>query len=279
MKAIAKVTQHLRQVLNVGRLHRQDGLINTTDLLVATAATVVLAAGVGGAVLSTLDEASYGKAQPDAQAFAQAIMTFYKDTGKWPGQAEHAGLATGTTAKPGVLLATGTYDAGEGTSTYNLPDVANSGLKWEALSGATTCAPNSGQGFVNAAVTGFASSSSTTAIPTSGAGGITVYNINNYLVRQPSTSSYPNWQGPYIQDISDDPWGRSWVAYLAPLYCSETVTGTDAAGKLGYAWLLTGGANGTVTTNAQRSVLDADGDDAGVNLGKLSTQNSGAVVQ
>lgn len=37
-------------------------------LLVATGATVVLAAGVGSAVIGTQDGAKYGKAQPDAQA-------------------------------------------------------------------------------------------------------------------------------------------------------------------------------------------------------------------
>jgi hypothetical protein len=259
------------------RLRGEKGLINTTDLLVATAATVVLAAGVGGAVLSTLDEASYGKAQPDAQAFAQAIMTFYKDTGKWPGQAEHAGLASGSSAKPAVLLATGSWVSAS-SSTYNLPDVANDGLKWDALTG-STCAANSGQGFVNATVSGFASSTSSAPIPTSGASSVTVYNINSFLVRQPSTASYPNWQGPYIQEISEDPWDRAWVAYLLPLYCSETVTSTDASGSLGFAWLLTGGANGTITTMAQASGLDPNGDDAGVNLGKLSTQNSGSVAQ
>jgi hypothetical protein len=270
------MTRFLKAIFK--RVRPEDGLINTTDLLVATAATVVLAAGVGGAVLSTLDEASYGKAQPDAQAFAQAIMTFYKDTGKWPGQAEHAALASGSTAKPAVLLATGTWVSAS-SSTYKLPDVANDGLKWDSLAGSTACAANSGQGFVNATVAGFASSTTAAPIPTSGGSSVTVYNINNFLVRQPSSTSYPNWQGPYIQEISEDPWERAWVAYLLPLYCSEAITSTDGSGSLGYAWLLTGGTNGTITTMALASGLDANGDDAGVNLGKLSTQNSGTVAQ
>jgi len=53
MAAIRKVTQRLRQVPMFRRLlRREDGLINTTDLLVATGATVILAAGITGATLS-----------------------------------------------------------------------------------------------------------------------------------------------------------------------------------------------------------------------------------
>jgi hypothetical protein len=61
---------------------REDGLINTTDVLVATVATITLAAGVSSAMLGSMDEARYGKAQPDAQALAMAVVNFYTDTGK-----------------------------------------------------------------------------------------------------------------------------------------------------------------------------------------------------
>src|SRR5688572_4137635 len=152
MRFIKKVTQRLLDMGTRARLAKEDGLINTTDLLVATAATVVLAAGVGGTVLSTLDESKYGKAQPDAQAIGQAIMTFYKDTGKWPGQAEHAGA--GFTTASNVLLATGPVGAqGPSATGFDLPGVANNGLDHEALNGGSLkCGNNSGQGFVNGTV-------------------------------------------------------------------------------------------------------------------------------
>jgi hypothetical protein len=270
MEFISKVTQRLRQVRILSRFRKEDGLINTTDLLVATAATVVLAAGVGGAVLSTLDEANYGKAQPDAQAVAQAVMSFYKDTGKWPGQAEHA-LAQNTPH----LVATGSFGfvddpetltVDESLEAFDLPSVANDGLEWAAQA---DCAANSGQGFVNGEIAAYASSEETAAIT-----GVTVLNINNYLVRQPAASDYPNWKGPYVQEITTDPWERSWIAYLAPLYCSEVVSEASGAGNLGYAWLITGGTNRTITTPATSSNLDPEGDDAGVNLGKLAIRSS-----
>lgn len=235
-----------------------QGLINTTDLLVATAATVVLSAGIGGAAVSTLNEAKYGKAQPDATIMANAITDFYKDTGKWPGQAYHALNQTQT-----VLLATGTYVSST-SSTFTLPQVSNNGLKWGTT---TTCAANSSEGFVNGTVKAFASSSTSTALTVD-----KVLNINDYLVRQPDSVAYPGWKGPYVQEISNDPWDRAWVAYLAPLYCSEdlTVAGVPAAtGNIGYAWLVSGGSNRTVTTPATLPNLDPAGDDTGVIMGKL----------
>jgi len=267
MEFMKKVTQRLLDMGTRARIAREDGLINTTDLLVATAATVVLAAGVGGTVLSTLDESKYGKAQPDAQAIGQAIMTFYKDTGRWPGQYEDA-------ASPGspTLLVTASP-----TGVINYPAVANDGLEWPAFTGSTVCGANSGQGWVNIApVAGsFGSTSGAATDLTSSAGEF--LNLNDYLVRRPSTTNYPNWDGPYVQEITSDPWDRAWVAYLLPLYCAEAVAnnGTainNGAGYLGYAWLLSGGTNRTITTKATASNLDPLGDDTGVQMGKLTVQ-------
>ena len=263
MEILKKVTQRLRQVRSVGRFIKEDGLINTTDLLVATAATVVLAAGVGGTVLSTLDESKYGKAQPDAQSMGQAIMSFYKDTGKWPGQHEHAALED-----TNVLLATGSTVAATEATAFDLPSVANNGLDHGAQ---TACGANSGQGFVNYGVGAgeYSGDTDTAEIPDD----TVVYNINDYLVRAPVPANYPNWKGPYVQEITNDPWDRSWVAYLAPLYCSEAVSTSSGAGQLGYAWLLSGGTNRTITTSAKSSNLDPQGDDTGVQLGKLTVRD------
>ena len=256
MRTIAKAVARLRQMPRLTKvLTESRGLINTTDLLVATAATVVLSASIGGAAISTLNEAKYGKAQPDATTIAQAITNFYKDTGKWPGQVEQA-------ADPDhvVLLATGLYNA---TFAPALPHVALEGLKSDDI----TCAANSLEGFVKKDVKGYASDAEDVAIDT----GAPPLNLNDYLVRTPDKTKYPNWKGPYVQDISNDPWQRAWVAYLEPLYCSETLDhpDTDASGKLGYAWLLSGGSNRTITTKATMTNLHDVGDDTGVILGKL----------
>ncbi len=256
MALMKKVSQHLR---GLARIVKEDGLINTTDLLVATAATVVLAAGVGGAALSTLNDAKYGKAQPDAQAITGAISAFYKDTGKWPGQAEQA--AESADAAPTYFLVT--------TTTGTLPT---------ALSGtvsvtAATCENNSLEGFVGRTIVAGTLASATKL------------DINDFLVRKPDPAKYQNWKGPYLQaDIRTDPWDRAWVLNLQPLYCSEKITGGTGAnattgGKLGYAWLLSGGTNRTVSTTSVSANLDSTGDDAGVNMGKLLTRGTGGADQ
>lgn len=256
MEFLEKVTQRLLQVRTAARLMAEDGLINTTDLLVATGATVVLAAGVGSAVIGTLDDAKYGKAQPDAQAIGTAMTQFYKDTGKWPGQAEQA--AVSGTAKTATLL----------VSTTDADFLPGEYLNAFVIT-AATCQNNSLQGFVGATVAAGTALSSTSVLK---------LNMNDYLVRKPAETLYPNWQGPYLQaDIKTDPWDRAWVANLQPLYCAEVVASnsTDTAVNLGYAWLLSGGANRTVSTDLQSANLDKTGDDAGVNLGKLTTRSEG----
>ena len=258
MEFMKKVTQRLLQVRAAARLMAEDGLINTTDLLVATGATVVLAAGVGSAVIGTLDDAKYGKAQPDGQAIANAMSQFYRDTGKWPGQAEQA--AEEDTAKTATLLVSTTD-----------PDFLPGEYSNAFATAAATCKNNSLQGFVGATI-----AAGTTLADA------TLLNVNDYLVRKPDESRYPNWQGPYLQaDIKTDPWDKAWVANLQPLYCSELITdasGTGSAttgGALGYAWLISGGANRTVSTDLQAANLDQTGDDAGVNMGKVTTRSEG----
>jgi len=239
------------------RFTATDGLINTTDLLVATAATVILAAGVSGAVIGTMNDAKYGKAQPDAQALAGALSKFYKDTGKWPGQAEHAAL-TGTSKPAAFVVTAGTGATGDPTSL--LPTASDTELSVAA----TTCGGASLEGF------------SGVSIDAGDLATATKFNLNDYLVRKPDETSYPSWQGPYLQqELKTDPWDRGWVLNLMPLYCSETIadaTGAasaSTAGTLGYAWIISGGANRTVTTPLTSATLDTASDDAGVNLGKL----------
>jgi hypothetical protein len=259
MEFMKKVTQRLRQVRTFGRLLKEDGLINTTDLLVATGATVILAAGVGSAAIGTLDDAKYGKAQPDAQAMAQAISDFYADTGKWPGQAE-AEADDGTFVLLVTELTTATVPYPD---TFDGTDTTLNGLAIGSGNEAT-CENNSLQGLLGHKITAEAFGSDATK-----------YNINDYLVRKPSATNYPNWDGPYLQaDIPSDPWSRNWVIHLAPLYCAETVTSSDTAGKLGYAWILSGGSNRTVSTAFSVAKLDSTGDDTGVNMGKLVAEGT-----
>ncbi|MDO8794727.1 MAG: type II secretion system protein GspG [Vicinamibacterales bacterium] len=285
MRTIEKVVERLRQMPRLAKVLRESrGLINTTDLLVATAATVILSSAVGGAAIATMNESKYGKAQPDGQTIATAIAAFYKDTGKWPGQAEQVPVSGSSSAKALYLVTTLGISAIPpvppaviGVDAVPAPLPIDYGGTTEGLLGSTalststaTCSNNSSEGFVGVTID---------AGTVSGAGGATLKNINDYLVRKPSPTAYQNWKGPYLQaDIKTDPWDRDWVLNLQPLYCSETITGgtgVSSKGNLGYAWLLSGGSNRTVSTALGATNLDPTGDDAGMNMGKLVQRGTG----
>jgi hypothetical protein len=261
MRAIANVVERLQQMPRLTKvLSESRGLINTTDLLVATAATVILAAGVGSAAIGTISEAKYGKAQPDAQALSSAITQFYKDTGKWPGQFEHAGVALVATKIPARFLASS-------NASVFLPTLVVGSVNATSVT-ETTCGNSSLEGFPG----------KTIAAGTLTTDSLLPKTINDYLVTNPGTD-YPNWKGPYLTGgaIEADPWNRAWVFNLQALYCAEDVASTASVAAstgttLGNAWVLTAGNNRTLTTLFVKGGLDNSGDDAGTNMGKLVTQ-------
>jgi type II secretory pathway pseudopilin PulG len=252
-------------------LQDRRGLINTTDLLVASGATIILAAGIAAASLQGLDQAKLGKAQPDAQAIAAAMQTFFKDTGKWPGQAEVAGSnapATPTIKSPIFL----TTDLTQATATSAGAVLPSFGSSTTFATGQAICQANSGEGIVNATI-------SAAAQPADSSNpGSLFRNINDYLVRKPDATKYPNWRGPYLQaEITSDPFGRVWMINAMPLFCAEDVgTGEATAGALGFAWILSAGSNRTLTTLLKTARLDDTGDDAGTILGKLVKKSTSA---
>ncbi len=269
--AINTFTKLYHKYATAKLFNNECGLINTTDLLVATATTVILSAAVGGMLIGTLTDAKYGKAQPDAQTFAVAIAQFYKDTGKWPGQAEQAATVSHGIV-PAQFLATSTS-----VSVFPIDlTTASGGESGSAISvNVAVCARNSSEGFMGVSISAGSLRS-----------GATILNINDYLVHKPNDALYPNWKGPYIQeDIRTDPWDRTWVINTQPLYCSENFNpgsgivsptgGSSTAGALGYAWVLSGGADRTISTALSQTHLDPTGDDAGTSLGKLIMRGTG----
>jgi len=261
MRSIAKAVERLRQMPRLRKvLTESRGLINTTDLLVATAATVILAAGVGSAAIGTISEAKYGKAQPDAQALSSAITQFYKDTGKWPGQVEHAAVTAVAAKIPARFLASS-------NASVFMPTLSVGSVDATSVAD-TKCGNSSLEGFPGVTIAGGTLTTSSLLSKT----------INDYLVTNPGTG-YPNWKGPYLTGgaIESDPWKRAWVFNLQALYCAEDVTSTVSVAAstgttLGNAWVLTAGNNRTLTTLFVKGGLDNTGDDAGTNMGKLVTQ-------
>ncbi len=229
-----------------GPSDRQRGF-SLIEVLIAAVVMILLSAIVIPTVFSWIEDGKTVRAQKDAGALAAAMNRFFQDTTRWPGQAE-------------ILLANSSSRfliVGD-PSTAIFPNMTG----FTSL-GAVTC--TSGLAGVTPNVTAF-----TAATP--GAGN--TLNINDFLVRKPSATDYPNWRGPYINsDIGSDPWGRAWVINVIPLFCGETVTTSNSGGAAGYAWILGGGANGLIQTNFTDAKLNQNSDDVGVNLTKLITRS------
>ena len=76
-----------------------------------------------------------------------------------------------------------------------------------------------------------------------------------------------NWNGPYMPQIFNDPWGRNYLIFARAFYDGETSGGSDM-----YVWIISGGPNETIETdvtspilnNAAVTGLSTDTDDIGL---------------
>lgn len=212
------------------------------EVLVVAVTMILLGLIVAPRIFGWIDEGRSVKAQGDAAALAVAMNRFFQHTSRWPGQVE---ILRSNSSKRFLIVgdpAKATFPTMDGSS----------GI------GAVTC--TRGLQGVTSNVTAFAA-----AVPSS----TNTVDIMDFILRKPSASDYPNWQGPYLSvEVRSDPWNRAWVINVIPLFCEETVTASDAAGKAGYAWILSAGPNGTLQTKFTATKLSPDADDAGFNVGK-----------
>ncbi len=73
-----------------------------------------------------------------------------------------------------------------------------------------------------------------------------------------------NWNGPYMPQIYNDPWGRNYLVYAKAFTSPKTggTTGTDI-----YVWVISGGSNETLETSVTSPILN----DEPVTDGSVST--------
>lgn len=97
--------------------------------------------------------------------------------------------------------------------------------------------------------------------------------LNNHLLKDNpggTANGYKDnngkWNGPYISDVGQDPWGRNYLVIAKGLYDK----GTDEAPI--FAWILSAGPNETIETDIDSNKLNSDpaiglssaGDDIGI---------------
>jgi general secretion pathway protein G len=218
------------------------------EVLVAVAAAVVLAAILTPMAFTYIDDSRMARAQVDAAMVGGAMTRFFNDTKKWPGQVE---ILAGPSIR---FLAVGPVTAA------SLPTLAPPSIGI----GAGTCAD--GLVGVQPGETEFA-----TASPNS----VNTINITPLLRIPPPAADYPNWKGPYLSaDIETDPWEHVYLINVIPLFCGEVVTQATPGGVLGFAWIISGGPNGTVQTPFTATRVSEGSDDAGLPVGKRVVQGS-----
>jgi type II secretory pathway pseudopilin PulG len=224
--------------------HRGVSLYETTAVVAMTAIVAAVALPVA---MDRVENAKEARIAAETVSITNAMMKFFEDTGRWPGEAE---IRTPGTAVCFLQTGVPATDPAKGTL---VPETRTVGIDARDLLG-RTC-------------------DTITAANT--------LNINDYLVRKPSVVDYPNWRGPYMEPIASDPWDRAYVINVLPLIFSGTVDDpgigkfSDAGGKLGFAWILSVGPDRLLQTALTSAQIAPGSDDVGKNLGKRIETSAG----
>lgn len=75
--------------------------------------------------------------------------------------------------------------------------------------------------------------------------------FNDYL--QSNNGCYPNWKGPYMADVTADPWGRKYYLNAKQFDTKQII------------WIISAGPNGVLETDP-KSTMEPVGDDIGIVL-------------
>jgi type II secretory pathway pseudopilin PulG len=213
----------------LGKVFADTRGVSLYEITAAVAMTGILAAVAVPVIIEKTTEAKAARVTQEVDAISQAINAFKRDTGKTPGEAE--GMVVLLSGPEGMhaLLPNGA------AATFNVPGVSFDESTHTCSAG---CA-----------------------------------NINDYLVRDPNlvfpgtngSLSYPNWRGPYIDEIFIDQFDRSYLVNVAPMYRPEQ---PPPPGGCGFAWVISGGADRTLQTRFTDTNHKPDSDDIGKNNGK-----------
>jgi type II secretory pathway pseudopilin PulG len=203
--------------------------VSLYEITAAVAMTGILAAVAVPVIIEKTTEAKAARVTQETDAISQAINGFKRDTGKTPGEAE--GILVLLTGPQGMhaLLPNAAGAA------FNVPGVSMDDSSHTCSSG---CA-----------------------------------NMNDYLVRDPNlvfpgtngSVKYPNWKGPYIDELFIDQFDRSYMVNVAPMYRQEN---PPPPGSCGFAWVLSGGPDRNLETNVKETNVKPSTDDIGKNNGK-----------
>lgn len=198
------------------------------EVIIAVALVAIMAVAIAPPLVQNIKNGKVTRAQSDAQAISTAILSFYKDVGDWP---------TASTSGGYLARLVGNDILGGG----------NSGI-----------APGSGSvtGSSNWQDFGQAGSITDYMIRNKTRSGTTLYTVS----RNPM--SQPGWNGPYLAEVTTDPWGSPYVVnirYARPALANTATENYDMHNVL----VISAGPNRRFETTFDDNSFDemAGGDD------------------
>ncbi|MBI5116795.1 prepilin-type N-terminal cleavage/methylation domain-containing protein [Candidatus Poribacteria bacterium] len=193
------------------------------EVIVAVGIVAILSAAVAVSVVKYINDGRIARSASDAQTIGTAVVTFLKDTGKWP------------VSDDGVL-----NDAGELSRLVGLDraDVANAAMIPDGAGTATGDGNWDGGGDG-----GTAGAMEDLLILNADANTTPLYTVSK------SAPVVQGWNGPYIDTIPLDPWGNPFVCNIRYAR-GASVTGVTAAEEASHSvFVLSAGPNGLFETS------------------------------
>ncbi|MGH0029914.1 MAG: type II secretion system protein GspG [Myxococcota bacterium] len=191
------------------------------EILIGVAILAILSAALTPMVIKYINDARQARALSDSQALGQAILAFNLDTGRWPVNGD-----------------SNINDAGEISRLVGLPAGQISSANIPNGSGAPGAGNwrGGGNGGTAGALEDHLIRNRTTA-------------VNPLYPASQNAPDPPGWNGPYVDSVPLDPWGRPYVCNVRYLD-GGSVTGVTAAEEDNHAVLcLSAGPDGTYNTS------------------------------
>src|SRR3989338_734186 len=229
MKLIKRVKKFLSSL--------RDGTgFTLPEVTAVVAITGTLAAVIVPVAVDQIEKGRFARAAMDVDSISSAASAFFRDTGEWPDR-------KGTTPDFYYVLRSGntvaTFDLFSTTpTTGNVKDPGVGLTNWNSFAGTS--------GRADAMVNH-----------------LTFDNPGNLGT---TTNGYReqdvNWNGPYMPQVFNDPWGRNYLVYARAFY-APSVSNIGTSGETGFVqggnifvWVISGGPNKVLETNVTSPILN-----------------------
>ena len=190
------------------------------EVAAVVAITGTLAAVVVPVAVDQIEKGRVARAAMDVDSIANAVSAFFRDTGEWPDR-------KGTAPDFYWVLRSGnanaTFDLFATPTTGNVKDPGIGDTFWPVGPGRTDAMVNH----------------------------LTLDNPGNLGASYRATNVDVNWNGPYMPQVFNDPWGRNYLIFVRAF--TNPITGDD---ELAFVWVISGGPNKTLETDVSSPVLN-----------------------